>query len=75
MGHRSAERLIAFKKPGKTITANLRSQMLKEYNYRCPICLTSNKWSKTLPGSIKLDPVLIPKFKKWEVVYFDTSGP
>jgi hypothetical protein len=75
MGHRSAKRLIALKKHGKAIAANLPSQMLKEYNYSCPICLASNKRRKTLPGSIKIDPALIPKFKKWEVVYFDTSGP
>ncbi len=56
------------KKHGKVIPANLPSQMLKEYNYRCPICIASNKRRK-------LDSVLIPKFKKGEVVYFDTSGP
>ena len=33
MGHRSVKRLIALKKHGKVITANLTSQMLKEYNY------------------------------------------
>ena len=33
MGHRSAKRLIALKKHGKAIAANLPSQMLKEYNY------------------------------------------
>ncbi len=66
---------IALKKHGKAIAANLPSQMLKEYNYIYPICLTSNTRSKTLSGSIKIDPDLIPKFKRWEVVYFDTSGP
>ena len=75
MGHRSVKRLIALKKHGKAIADNLPSQMLKEYDYSCPICLDSNKRRKTLPGSIKIDPDLIPKFKKWEVVYFDTSGP
>ncbi len=75
MGHRSVRRLIALKKHGKSITAKLPSQMLKEYNYSCPICLDLNKWRKTLPGSIKIDPDLIPKLKKREVVYFDTSGP
>jgi uncharacterized protein (DUF2225 family) len=64
MGHRSVRRLIALKKHGKTIAANLPSQMLKEYNYICPICLTSNKRRKTLTGSIKINPDLIPKFKK-----------
>jgi hypothetical protein len=32
------------------------------------VCLASNKRHKTLSGSIKIDPALIPKFKKWEVV-------
>ena len=64
MGHRSVRRLIALKKHGKAIAANFPSQMLKEYNYICPICLTSNKRRKTLTGSIKINPDLIPKFKK-----------
>ena len=74
MGHRSAKRLIALKKHGKAIAVNLPSQMLKEYNYSCPICLASKKRRKILSGSTQVDPaIFVPTFRKGGVVYFDTS--
>jgi hypothetical protein len=73
MGHRSVKHLIQLKKHNKATAAHLSSQMLREYEYICPICLVSNKRRKTLPGSIKLESER--KLRKWEEVSFDTSGP
>ena len=53
MGQRTSKHLIQLKKHNKATAAHLPSQMLREYEYICPICLASNKRRKTLPGSIK----------------------
>jgi hypothetical protein len=41
MGHRSVKRLIKLKKHNKATATRLPSQMLREYEYICPICLAS----------------------------------
>ncbi len=54
-------------------TANLPSHFLKEFKVECPICMASSRKRKKLtgPSTVKEERA---QFKKWEVVYVDTSG-
>jgi hypothetical protein len=49
------------------------SHFLKEFKVECPICMSSSRKRKKLPGpsTVKEERAQV---KKWEVVYVDTSG-
>ena len=49
------------------------SHFLKEFKVECPICMTSSRKRKKLPGSSTTKEERA-QLKKWEVVYVDTSG-
>ncbi len=72
-GNRSIKRFISLKRRGNIKTANLPSHFLKKFKVECPICMTSSRKRKKLPGpsTVKEERA---QLKKWEVVYVDTSG-